>query len=49
MTVPRAPTDRRQIQSGSTWTRIDGQSASLSRPTAQLPPLRLVAGRRTEP
>ena len=37
MTVPRAPTDRRQIQSGSTWTRIDGQSASLSRPTAQLP------------
>ena len=37
MTVPRAPTDRRQIQSGGTWTRIDGQSASFSRPTAQLP------------
>ena len=37
MTVPRAPTDRRQIQSAGTWTRIDGQSASFSRPTAQLP------------
>ena len=37
MTVPRAPTDRRQIQSDGSWNRTDGQGASFARPTTQRP------------
>ena len=37
MTVPRAPTDRRQIHSDANWTRIDRQSASFSSLAAQRP------------
>jgi Family of unknown function (DUF6600)/FecR protein len=37
MTVPRAPTERRQIQSDGNWKRIDGQAASFARPMMQRP------------
>ncbi len=37
MTVPRVPTDRRQIQSDGSWNRTDGQGASFARPTTQRP------------